>query len=153
MGDTTNGQLEILAIPEDQREAALEVIQAAGLGTDWFGGDSTYPTSVAPGDAFVDGNADGDLPSSIADDLIAAAPDAVWVAWTDPKYEWLGEFVAYAPGLGKFVANSDAQGDPVYGYAEVRDAADKLLTGELSPAEFDRGIGGPWLRRASELRS
>lgn len=53
--------------------------------------------------------------------LMEAAPGASWVLWEDPKYEWLGSMNAYAPDLGEYGSECDANGQPVKFPGELRE--------------------------------
>jgi hypothetical protein len=46
----------------------------------------------------------------VAQRLRDVAPEAVFIAWEDPVYEWLGQAAASHPDLGVFTHDCDAQG-------------------------------------------
>lgn len=52
--------------------------------------------------------------------LIAAAPEACWEMWEDPKYEWLGDWAAYHPATGLLRAECGADGNPVLNAFQAR---------------------------------
>lgn len=102
--------------------------------------------------------------------IMEAAPGASFVLWEDPKYEWLGDLVAYAPDLGVYSSECDANGTPVKFPSELREivagardavqsALDPVmtLTGDAERAriavdvilaEIDKATGRAWLDRA-----
>lgn len=75
---------------------------------------------------------------AVADRLIALGVS--FVAWEDPKYEWLGSLVAFTPSLGRFDAACDSDGNVVLRAEEVRELF------HLTDEERDRRLGGPWDR-------
>jgi len=111
MGDYTNATLIIEACPPDKREAVLNVIRRQGLGEDW--GTSHVGDTLQIGEQYVDDSASLAANIEVADDLIEAAPDAAFVIWTDPKYEYLGGITMYTPELGRFDGDCDADGNVV----------------------------------------
>jgi len=145
MGDTTNVQVYIYACPDDQRAAMLEILEYHRLSPDWYG-----PTgdTLELGQAYGSNYAAGDESEEIAAEIIEAAPGAVFQAWTDPAYEWLGSGVMYTPELGRFGYESDSNGEPQFGQAAVLDA--------IASGDVEKAIGVPWrdamIRAAKELK-
>ena len=101
--------------------------------------------------------------------LIKAAPGASFVLWEDPAYQWLGSLRAYAPDLGEYAAECDANGIVTLTPEEIRQAvsgATDAVQSALDPivrldsdaerarvavatilAEIDRATGKPWFDR------
>jgi hypothetical protein len=150
MSDRTYAQVDVLACPEDQRAALVAVLD----GTTEIPADF-YPLTLgsaneAPEDDTApigrygwDELALGSI-SDIASALIEAAPGATFHAWEDPKYEYPGGVVMYAPDLGRFDADCDANGQPYVTAWQVQQAAD------LDTLRRETGV--TWAQRMYELR-
>lgn len=79
----------------------------------------------------------GDL-LDLADDLIDTAPEVSFTVYEDPTDEWLGSFCRYVPGLGRFVASTDHDGDAVFTAREV------LELDQMSTSDRRAALGVPW---------
>lgn len=104
--------------------------------------------------------------------LIDAAPGCSFILWEDPAYQWLGSLWAYAPDLGSFTAECDADGTVTLSPDEIRGVIRKSrdavqaaldpfmsLDGDQERAdaaiatvlgEIDRACGKPWFDRQRE---
>lgn len=100
-----------------------------------------------------------------AGNLMEAAPGASFVLWEDPAYQWLGDLRAYAPDLGLFAAQCDADGNPTLMPGQIREAvaaAQDAVRAALAArhecteeeavidavlAEIDKATGKAWLDR------
>jgi Protein of unknown function (DUF3145) len=151
MPDTTNLQLTVHAAPPEQHQAILKVINAYGLGQDWgsFAPDEGY-TELELGVQYTDGQGVVGHASQIAAELIAAAPDATFIVWEDPAYEWLGAVSVYTPELGLFEADCDADGDPQLSGQAILAFLDRVERATPQPtiadvrAAIERATGKPW---------
>lgn len=125
---------------------------------------------VTVGDRYLNPDMSCGSADTYADNLMEAAPGASFVLWEDPKYEWLGDLRAYAPDLGPYAAECDANGTPVLSPGEIRDVvagAREAVQAALDPcmeldtdeiraqyavdvilAEIDKATGRAWLDRA-----
>lgn len=74
-------------------------------------------------------------------EIAAAAPGAVWQAWTDPRYEWEGQMAGYSPDTGLFFCPCDSTGR----VTRTADQASAELRNELaSGADADRLLAALW---------
>lgn len=112
MSDRTHLQLQILHCPPDQLRKVHAVIEYSIC-------DLADDEDVELGETYeveetVCGTAD-----EIAAKLQQDAPDAAWLCWEDPKYEWLGKLHRYTPELGLWSRECDANGTPLFVAEEV----------------------------------
>lgn len=153
MGDYTYAQVIVYDCPEAERAACLAAIEDAfdeniddRPTIDSRPGSADYST---PGrwvdvDTLVLGAVYGspecplDMHDTIANAIREAAPGSTFATWVDPKYEWSGELVMYAPDLGVFGASCDANGNATVTSDEVR----RMMAESLAPDE--RRYGGRW---------
>jgi len=74
-------------------------------------------------------------------EIAAAAPDAVWQAWTDPRYEWEGQMAGHSPDTGLFFCPCDSTGRVTL----TADQASVKMRSELaSGADADRLLAVLW---------
>jgi hypothetical protein len=155
MGDYTYAQVIVYDCPEDERAAALAAIAEAfdadiadlddhptidtrpGTG-DYGPGRFVDVETLVLGDKYGACECAGDLSETIAAALIEAAPGSTFLTWTDPAYEWLGSLVMYAPELGLFGSECDANGNAVVAAYEVR----RMMAESLLDTE--PRYGGRW---------
>lgn len=114
MSDRTNVTVIVYDCPEDQRAAALAAIEETA-GIEFIESSD----ALAIGDAYYGNEVSGDFSEEVAAALIEAAPGATFAAWTDPAYDWLGLLVAYAPGLGEYRHDCNANGSAMFSAEEV----------------------------------
>ena len=74
----------------------------------------------------------------LADDLIDAAPEVSFTVHEDPTDEWPGSLCRYVPGLGRFGASSNHDGDAVFIAREV------LGLDQMSSDDRRAALGVPW---------
>src|SRR5262245_49487507 len=112
MGDVTNFQLYIYDCPKKrQQRRTLKIIEAYGLTRDWaLSPAADEYRRLELGQLYSDQAADGETPNGLGPELQKAAPDATFICWTNPAFYWLGAVYAYAPDLGPFKADCDAEG-------------------------------------------
>lgn len=164
MSDRTPLQCHVYDCPQEQREAVLRVlVDSYGLDLDWGSADPSAGlclTQPYTGHDLRVGSA-----AELAAALREAAPGSSFVLWEDPAYEWLGSLEAQAPCLGAFSADCDAGGTVLCTLPQasqiIRAAAGRELVINGRPAghwvaqetllaEFDKAMGGPWLRDRRE---
>jgi hypothetical protein len=131
--------LIVYGCPDDQRQAVLDVIQSERLSED------SQPTvdELVLGERYGIDETQLDRYAEIAGILMTRAPGATFVIWNDPKYEWLGGLMAYAPDLGAWSHDCDAEGTPVFSYQEVVD----ILKMDRDSGYIRQHIGEPWMER------
>lgn len=146
MSDYAPFQITIHDCPPEQRAAVLDIIGDDGYAlvkewTDAIGDELEIGTAYTADEARLDTHAD------IAAEIIEAAPGATFYCWTDPKYEYTGAGVAYAPDLGRFDFECSADGEPLF---SARVATEAL---SLPDDERVRKLGIPWTDRVAKLRA
>lgn len=156
MGDYSPFQLQIHSVGNGRE--ALEFanfIANFGLGQNW---DSNH-NGTAPTELYLTGTTYGDSDASTgiyedATALAAKVPNSVYVAWTDPKYEWLGTIVIHVPGLGVFTADCNADGQPVMSNNALQELIDQQPD-DMTIAEFrevlGKATGQPWFDAIEDL--
>jgi hypothetical protein len=160
MPDTTPLQLTVHAAPPEQHPAILKVINGYGLGQDWA---SVAPeevfTELELGVQYTDDQGVVGHASAIASELVAVAPGASFIVWEDPAYEYLGEVCIYAPQLGLYRADCDADGEPQLSSQtilaildRVEQATPQAIVADVRTA-IDQATGRPWFQAltAAEL--
>lgn len=75
----------------------------------------------------------------ILSQLVAEDPTIVAWATNDPKWEFPGGYAAYTPTLGRFDADCDANGWPVFTARQISEVLRK------GPNEWNRAFGIDWL--------
>jgi hypothetical protein len=154
MGDRTHFALVVYACPVEQRQAVLEIIESHGLAINYGTRPASYDSLCLVETTYTD-ETYGDAPSDVADELVTAAPGATFHTWTEPAYDWLGVTVMYAPDLGRFQADGDANGSPVLSPELVRDRIARLPAGATRDdtlAVLDEHRGAAWRWRLRRLR-
>lgn len=136
MSDRSYAQVTVYDCPEDQRAACLAAI-VESFGTEYINekperlragaepgsmrlADYEPVPELALGERYGDDECSLDMNETIAAAIIEAAPGATFVVWVDPKYEYAGALTAYAPDLGRFDADCDADGNPTLTAYAVR---------------------------------
>lgn len=119
---STGVQLHVYAVPAEQIAAVVDVIEEYGLSSSYGDFTSAQKPQIRLGGNYGKRDTRGTCAGEIAAELIANAPAAVFHAWDDPAEDYLGSGVIYAPGLGLFEFDSNAQGQPVFTAREVQDA-------------------------------
>ena len=122
MADTTNLQLYLYDCPPGRVTAVFEVMERARLCVGWDGPLVDPGAPLRLGAPYTDRFACGDASSELAGALIGAAPEASFLTWTDPAYDWLGVLVRYTPTLGRHDSECNAEGGAQYAPAEILDA-------------------------------
>ena len=143
MSDRTALQVIVLSCPLERVRAVLVVLAEHGLRE--FGGAEDVVVLreqyLAPEMAL--GTAE-----RLADELVSAAPEVAFLAWEDPRYEWLGTVVAYVPGVGQFTGPCDAQGTPLWTTGQVLGL---LGPGKVLDADGELQMGVAVFARIQEL--
>lgn len=125
MSDRSYVQLHVLDCPEDQQAALAAAATALGLAPE-FG--------AAAGTAFtVEEYHMCEVGEEFAPALIAAAPQARWRVWQDPKYDVAGSLAAYDGVGGLFTADCDAQGEPYLTATQVHGIIVEAVAGGQNP--------------------
>lgn len=155
MADSTDFQLIVYDCPDDQHDAVVEVLNDYDLDIEHeLGSGERSHTELVLGRTYTD-HSYGSLSDDVGAALIERAPGATFACWTDPAYLYLGSVVLYAPDLGKFTADCDANGRPLLGQTELRRAileAPATATREELVDAVDRAAGDPWLARIEQLQ-
>lgn len=160
MSDRTYAQVIVADCPEAQRAACREAIydtfEADALNEEPMidtdpgaTGEASYrpsrwrrTTDLVLHERYGDDECALDMHDRIAAAIIEAAPGATFVVWVDPKYEYTGELVAYAPDLGRFDSSCDADGNPtVTAYDILR------LPDPIDRAAIEARLGKAWMDR------
>lgn len=154
MGDYTPMQVIIYDCPPHRVNAVLDILDDHGLDENWSSRGYAENKRLSLGTTYGESEARGDESEEVAARLIEAAPEATFVAWTDPKYEWLGSLVAYAPDLGEFASDCDAEGQPQFtaqGMARLLGRhRDKSVSSFLEDV-LPRATGELWFTRFGAL--
>jgi hypothetical protein len=159
MSDRTYAQVIVYDCPEDQRAAVLATL-------DWARNERPTLDTVKPntddartwrfpddpelrlGERYGEDEEPLDAYETIAADLIDAAPSSTFRVWVDPKYEYPGMVIMYAPTLGRFEATCDADGMVTVEPSELVAAARAGDTARILQL-----VGAPWLDAIDALRS
>lgn len=153
--DRTDFQLIVYDCPDDQRSAVVEILNEHELDFEYeLGSGQRSHSELVLGRTYTD-HSYGALSDDIGAKLADRAPGATFACWTDPAYEYLGLAVMYAPDLGLFTSDCDANGTPLLGQATLRktilDAPANATREEIADA-VDHAAGAPWLDRIERLR-
>lgn len=152
MGDRTALQVIIYDCPTHRVGAVLDILENHGLDDSW--GMSRIGNRLTLCTTYGDTESYGDESERVAAELEQQAPEVTFLTWTDPKYEWLGSLVAYAPDLGQFAADCDAEGQPQFGSLEMQrllQAHREKTVGEFLDDVYPRASGDVWYARFAEL--
>jgi len=108
MSDRTYGAIRIYRCPDEQRQALANALKPLfGLDVNW---SQDVPTleddEIRCGSIYV-----------YARQWADAAPDAVWMAWESPRYEWLGTAAYFCGSLATF--DCDDAGEPVIYLSDI----------------------------------
>jgi hypothetical protein len=135
MGDRTYFQLKVHACPEEQLDALAVALNPVGDGC-WLlttlHGDEDQVERINdasgpfPWELAIDEVSCGWVDEIDTDELVAAAPGAIWELWEDPKYEWLGHWLGYSPATGVISGECDADGVLQVDLAEGRSILEAL---------------------------
>jgi hypothetical protein len=126
-------RIQVYACPAGQEQAALWVLEEAFNAGNAFDDTGCLDFAEPYNAEDMPTGADGE----IAQALIAAAPGASWVAWTDPVGTNPGQLRAYTPELGLYgPADCDAGGDVIFTLADVKAAGGRV--------DLYQAMGGPW---------
>jgi hypothetical protein len=141
MSDRPYAQIFIYDCPEEQRADLLDALSPT------FGPMGDINWGIAPVQFVVDETPCGVIEED-APGWAKAAPGATWVAWEDPKFEWLGT-AAYCLGGKVVVFTCDAEGKPVATLDAARaagvsgEALDKLFPGHEVVEGFEKLANSP----------
>jgi Protein of unknown function (DUF3145) len=157
MGDLTSLQVQVWDFPPGQEEAALAIVlQYAGTE---FETDAHAAGALDPGYTYMVAEVSVGVIFDLADGLEAEAPGVSFIAWQDPfcgeEGDVLGNVVMYTPGLGRFGADSDAQGNAQINRGRMLNVLAKAeREGVPVKVALDRALGGPWVeaRRQAILK-
>ena len=89
--------------------------------------------------------------STLASGIIGVAPLATFQCWVDPKYDYDGETVIYAPDLGEFSGPCTEGGEPYIESQSVRRILREETSSEDKIATLSRALGLPWSERLATL--
>lgn len=131
MSDRSYTQLIIRAIPDDQVEAASKVL------VQFFGTVATTAADMVA-DEYIEADGRLDMAEELADVLIATAPGMAFITWTDPRYEYEGTLVMYAPRLGRFQNPCNAEGNATFTEYQISGWLGLTMTDLLVK------LGRPW---------
>lgn len=148
MSDRSAFTLIVYDCPPEQRAAVLEIINEHGLTEDYFDGEEE--TALNLGTRYGYGEMLLTAYQDVADQIIEKAPGATFECWNDPKYEYSGAVTMYAPDLGRFTSDCDADGEPYVTAPTIR----KLIvnTGEEDLAlGLEQALGVTWSKRFAEI--
>lgn len=146
MSDYGPFQITIYDCPEEQRVAVLEVLEAETLGLDFGLAGINDDDLLAIGEEYGSSDSHLDAYETISKALIEKAPGATFLCWNDPKYEYDGMGVAYAPDLGQFTFTCGPAGTPLF-------SAQQIQSMDASRGKKrDMQLGAPWLARIVDLR-
>ncbi|MEU5181190.1 DUF3145 family protein [Streptomyces longwoodensis] len=88
----------------------LDIIRDHCMDTEW--GTATAPTELSFGTVY----GAHEMPLGTVDELASLlqqeAPSAVFEVWQDPHQVADGKYIAHVPGVGTYIADCDAQGNP-----------------------------------------
>ena len=141
MSDRTALQVIVLSCPLERVRAVLVVLTEHSLAVGDEDAVVLREQYLEPEMAF--GSAE-----HLADELVSAAPDVAFLAWEDPRYEWLGTVFAYVPGVGQFTGACDAQGIPLWTTDQVLGL---LGPGNVLNADSEMQMGVAVFARIQEL--
>lgn len=152
MGDRTAFSMTVHDCPDPaEGRAIMTIIQNENLSLNWDS-EEPDPARLVIGEPYTDHEMSVGTVQALGFELKEAAPHATWEIQEDPAYEHLGDVWWYAPDLGDFRAEGDAQGQPVFGgnfITTLLAGADSL---EGLRASIGHSIGVPWEHRFDELR-
>jgi hypothetical protein len=155
MGERTDFQLIVYDCPADQCAAVIEILNDFDLDFEHeLGSAERSHSELFLGRTYTD-HSYGALSDDVGAQFVERAPGAIFTCWTSPAYEYLGNAVMYAPDLGKFTADCDANGTPLLSQDELRRAilaAPAPATREEIADAVDCAAGAPWLDRIDQLR-
>lgn len=141
MSDRAYAQIFIYDCPEEQRADLLDALSPT------FGPIDSTNWDAIPVQFVVDGAPCGVIEVD-APGWAKAAPGATWVAWEDPKFEWLGT-AAYYHGGKVVIFTCDVDGKPVATLDAARaagvsgEALDKLFPGHEVVEELEKLANSP----------
>lgn len=141
MSDRTCLRVWVYDIPEDQKPAALEVLQED------YALELEYEPDVLWRDPFYAGEITVSTGWDIAAQLHKAAPGASYMLIEYPSSLYLGEVYAYTPALGSYGGDCDNEGQPVYNHKQVAEMIREAGTGRHVDdllAALGKAMGEPW---------
>jgi hypothetical protein len=146
-------QLIVYDCPPPQRGAVVEVLNDHELDFEYeLLGSQRSHAELMLGRLYTARSFSG-FADDIGTQLIDRAAGATFAGWTEPAQEYLGTAVMYAPDLGKFIGECDANGHPLLGRWQLRELIGDQEKARLKriAAAIDRAAGGPWLDRFEQL--
>lgn len=144
MGDRTPIEAIVYSCPPEDSDQVLYALEEFGL-LEPDDIDTDPRGCLELGRGYVRGEA---LVGS-SEDLAAALPaSAAWKVWEDPAYEHLGEVHLNHPDLGRFRADCDALGRPMFASEEI---AHMFAHAGGEHAVLDRMTGRTWERALDQL--
>lgn len=139
MADRTAFQFRLHACPPEEVADFFALIDDLGLSTDPGPWSTTPSTAITLGETYSNYETRCGSVDEWANEVAQAAPNACWEMWEDPKYEWLGDYACFTPGLGLYRAQCDADGVPQFSAEQIRTAL-----ADTDPDALERLLGGPW---------
>jgi hypothetical protein len=160
VGDYTQGTVKIRGgVPTEQAEEVRKLLNDAGFGwddrdeydretwrlirrredseIDWSAGDFTAESCT------------GDAAEQVVSDILELCPEVRICAQTDPAYEWLGLLAMATPELGRYDAECDANGNPLFRRTEILEWVNEAQGPFEQPGGvvgyLFRKMGGPWV--------
>jgi hypothetical protein len=140
MGDRTAIEVRVYSCPRDQVAAVLDIVEEYRL----EGGPSGGPGRPVRSDHLVlgVGYIRDEISVGSSDDLASELPStAAWKVWEDPIYQLPGQVHLHHPDLGRFVADCDAFGQPVFTSSQVDDLMAKA---DGDPIVLHHHTGATW---------
>jgi len=123
MSDRSYFQIIILKVGGPRRaEAIAEILEHEGITCEYA---EKTDGSLELGKRYVAEEMSLDTYTTLADQIIGAAPSTTFECWNDPKYEYGGGYCAYSPGLGRFEGDCDSDGNPYLTAPQLRDIIEK----------------------------
>lgn len=146
MGDWTRGWVKVVWVPDGKDAEVIEALTDGG----WLQDDepSTDPTANHwQQDEVRCGTFDDILGSTNVDFRVLQQFEDLGVAyygWEEPKYEWLGTLRKFAPRLGVFMVECDADGNELLTPGWTKEMLAKARTLNEARAALARKIGAAW---------
>lgn len=136
MGDRTYHQAYIYDCPPEKVGVVLDVLENHGFGLEYDNGVGEDQLCLV--EKYHRPEAYLGTSLEFASELTEKAPEVTFNVWEDPKYEYLGQGLSYAPALGTFTYDCGSEGEPLFNVEEVRRIVD--TTGDAR----ERLLGTPW---------
>ena len=149
MGDRTPIEVRVYSCPPEKVDQVLEVFEEFGLGNEFIlpgeprNAFDNSDVSLELGRGYIR----SEISVGTSQEIAAALPsEAAWKVWEDPAYDHLGQVHLNHPDLGEFVADCDAQGNPMWTSDDVdrlveRTDGDRVQLGHLTGRTWEIAFG------------